>query len=226
MKTSHSGKGPLERLTFPVSALLIALAAVVGFAPNSVAIITGRAENPALIIHVHAAVMSAWVALLVAQSVLVYRGRIALHRRLGTTSMVLAPIIVGLMILIAIEYFPQGPIGSAVVAVQLRRILLFTLFITWALWVRKSDPQAHKRLMVLATIAVIDAAFFRMSWFLPDLGIDSFVVAAHIQQLALIVPILMLDFKRYGRPHAVTLSGIMLLLAFTAVIAILWPQAA
>lgn len=219
----HRRNAP-ERLTFLVTTSLIALVAVVGFAPNSIAIITGRAENPALIIHAHAAVMSAWVALLVVQSVMIARSRLSLHRRLGMTALPLAPIIIALMIAIAIEYFPGGEVGPAFIASQLRRIVLFSLFVGWALWVRRSDPQSHKRLMVLATIAVIDAAFFRMAWLLPDLGVDSFVVAAHLQQMALLLPILVLDFKRYGRPHAVTVSGIALLLAFTIAIWALWPE--
>ncbi len=209
---------------FPFSAGLIAAAAAVGFAPNSIAILTGRAENPALIIHAHAAVMSAWIALLVVQSMLVARRRVAIHQRLGQSALILAPIIVLLMIIIAIEYFPGGPIGPAVIATQLRRILLFSLFIGWALWVRRTDPESHKRLMILAAVAVIDAAFFRMARFLPDFGIDSIVVAAHVQQLVLLLPMLVLDFRNHGRPHAVTLTSLVLLGAFTAAIAVLWPN--
>lgn len=221
----RSERDHFERLTFPVSAILIAMAAIFGFAPNSIAIMTGRAENPALIIHMHAAVMSAWLALLVVQSFLIQRGSVLLHRRLGMSAAVLAPVIVGLMIVIAIEYFPGGSIGPAVVAVQLRRIVLFSVFVALALWFRKSDLQSHKRLMVLASIAVIDAAFFRMGWILPDFGIESPVVAAHVQQLVLIFPMLVLDLKRYGRPHGATLFGIALLLVFTVAIAMLWPKA-
>lgn len=216
-------RGTLERWTFPVSAWLIAAAAVVGFAPNSIAILAGRAENPALIIHVHAAVMFGWIALLVAQSMLIARRRGALHRKLGKSALVLAPVIVALMAVIAVEYFPGGDVGPAVVATQLRRIVLFSLFIGWALWVRSSDPESHKRLMILASVAVIDAAFFRMGWFLPDMGIDSFIVAAHIQQSVLLVPILILDLRKYGRPHIVTLAGIVLLGAFTVAVAAVWP---
>lgn len=219
----NARKSRFERLAFPLTAWLIAAAAFVGFAPNSLAILTGRAENPPLIIHVHAAAMAGWIVLLVVQATLIALGRRLVHQRLGMTAMILAPVIVALMITIAIQYYPGGEIGPAVVVTQLRRIVLFSLFIAWALRVRREDPASHKRLTVLASVAVIDAAFFRMGWLLPSPGVDSFIVAAHIQQLALLAPILALDFRIYGRPHSVTATGILLLLAFTVVIGLLWP---
>ncbi len=218
------GKRGFERWAFLAAALLIAAAAVIGFTPSSIAILTGRAENPPLIIHAHAAVMSAWIALLVVQAALIARGRAAVHQRLGMVAVILAPVIVALMISIAIGYYPGGEIGPAVVATQLRRIVLFSLFITCALLVRRSNPGSHKRLMILASVSVIDAAFFRMGWFLPSLGIDSMVVAAHVQQLVLLVPILALDFKSYGRPHPATVIGLVVLLGFTIAIGVLWPD--
>ena len=49
-------------------ACVFALCAVTGFAPNSVAIIAGEKTNPPLLIHIHAASMTAWLALLVVVS--------------------------------------------------------------------------------------------------------------------------------------------------------------
>ena len=52
--------GPFHALL----AWLLVVVAVVGFAPRSLAIVTGTMPNPPFVVHPHAAVMAAWVSLL------------------------------------------------------------------------------------------------------------------------------------------------------------------
>ena len=74
-------------------AILFIAVAVTGFAPRSLAIVTGNMPVPPPIIHLHAASMTAWLLLFLAQTLLMNRGRVALHASLGTVSFVLAPLI-------------------------------------------------------------------------------------------------------------------------------------
>lgn len=90
-----------ERRFFLFMAVLLLVTAVVGFAPNSTAILAGTRETPPLLVHLHAALMLAWLLLLVTQTKLNHSGRTDLHRRLGQTAFVLVPLMVLVMILVS-----------------------------------------------------------------------------------------------------------------------------
>jgi len=45
------------------TASLFVITALAGFAPRSLEILTGARRNPPLVVHVHAAIMGAWLAL-------------------------------------------------------------------------------------------------------------------------------------------------------------------
>src|SRR5262245_56957575 len=82
-----------DRRFYFLLTILIALVAIVGFAPNSSGILAGTIPTPPLIVHLHAAAMAAWLLLLVVQAGLVTAGRRDLHMRLGLASLGLAPTI-------------------------------------------------------------------------------------------------------------------------------------
>lgn len=183
-------------------ATVFALAAIIGFAPNSVSIITGSKENPPLLIHIHAAAMSLWMLLLVLQSALASRGEMQLHMRMGGVSVVLAPIVILLMLIIALPAFASSEVPVAIQLLQSKRILFFTGCIGAAIWLRRVSPEAHKRLMFMGTFAVLDAAFFRMS-FLPDWGFDRATTIGHVSMTALLIPFLVFDLIHLRRIHIV-----------------------
>ncbi|KLI64346.1 hypothetical protein [Aurantiacibacter marinus] len=202
-------------------ATVFALSAIVGFAPNSISIITGTKENPPLLIHMHAAAMSLWMVLLVAQSALASRGQMQAHMKLGVASMVLAPIVILLMLVIALPAFFSSEVPLAVQLLQSKRIAFFGGCIGAAIWLRKSGPEAHKRLMFIGSFAVLDAAFFRMT-FLPDWGLDRATTIGHLYMTALLIPFLIHDLMRSGRIHIVFWITVPLLLALHFSVAHLW----
>jgi hypothetical protein len=59
---------------------------------------------------------------------------------------------------------PAGPIINNILLVQIRSIVLFPTFFIWALRTRRTDPEMHKRMMLLATLMLLDAAIARMNW--------------------------------------------------------------
>ncbi len=193
-----------------------------GFFPNSYAIISGQRENPHPIVHVHAAFMVAWLALLMAQSVLVALGRRSLHFQFGLAALVLAPIITALMIAMAIIYFPGGEHGAAIFIIQCKRILLFSGFVAWAMLVRRKRPATHKRLMILATIVVLDAAILRLDYILPSFGWDNDLAVASLYQFLLVIPLAWRDWALGKTPDRAITMGAPLLAGFSVIGSALW----
>lgn len=202
-------------------ALLFALAAVIGFAPNSIAILNGAKENPPLLIHLHAASMSLWMALLVVQSGLAGRGHMRLHMALGQASFLLAPTVFLLIVAIALPGFFSDDTPLAGLIIQTKRIVFFAGCIGVAIWLRKASPDVHKRLIFIGTFAVLDAAFFRMS-FLPDWGFERAVTIGHLNMTALLIPFLIYDRMRLARIHQVYWITVPPLLAFHLAAAMSW----
>lgn len=114
---------------------------------------------------VHGAIFVSWTVLFLVQTVLVSRRRTDLHRRLGVVGGVLAGAMVaaGTMIAItALRYeFAHGNLRAlSFFAIPIGDMLVFpTLVVAAFIWRRQ--PEAHKRLMLLATIDILNAAVAR-----------------------------------------------------------------
>jgi hypothetical protein len=168
---------------------------------------------------VHGFVLASWFVLLVAQTVLVAAHRTDLHRRLGILGGVVAVALVG-MSLVAVLGFPAHVKASvlsidetfpvdvmrAVVWTDLASLLIFATFVGAALyWRRRSD--VHKRLMVLASMAILGPAVARILSLLappPALG-------AGIQVLALVglpLTVVFYDLLATRRVQRTTVVGI------------------
>jgi hypothetical protein len=212
----------LDRWFYATMAIVFASAAIIGFTPNSLAILAGTKETPPLLAHFHAAAMSSWLLLLSTQATLVASGNLRFHKRLGMVSLVLAPIIVTIMIMLTFPLFQGGEHTNGWGVIQIKRVTLFSSFFLLALYARKHDSESHKRLMFLATLVVMDAAFNRMLWFLPDFGFTNRMVLMHAYELVLLVPLLTYDWIRTGQIHRVYLIGIPIIVAFSVVASILW----
>jgi hypothetical protein len=182
-----------------------------------------------LLFHIHGALFTAWMLLLVLQTSLVASRRTALHRRVGWLGLsVAAPMVVtGFLVSIAAAR-GQAPLGAAVRAGEvtwvrvgipplemmfgnLAAMLLFGVFAGAGLaWRRRSE--AHKRLMALATIVLLPPAIGRATitlfgYFNPAL----FFVSTGLLVLAIAIH----DRRSRGRVHPVTLwGGLALMLSF------------
>jgi len=213
-------------------AILFIVVAVTGFTPSSVAIVTGARPTPPLIVHLHAAAMSAWLILLLAQTLFMASGRPDVHKSLGVASFILGPVMFVIMSALVIRGFlgylnprtlpPPAVLGTAIAFqtfIMARAALLFGLFFFWAIAIRRSAPETHKRMMILATFVVIDAAIFRISW-LPGTGAAGGAQGpvligydlTHIYQLTLLAPVMLYEIVRFKRVHWSYLLGIGLFL--------------
>jgi FtsH-binding integral membrane protein len=146
-------------------AALLLVTVFVGFAPTYYFAGIFRAPLPSRIVHLHGAAFSCWILLLVTQTSLVSAGRVDLHRRLGIAVFFLACLMVILGVLAATDSLVRhaGPAGrdpQFFYIVPLTDMLVFATLIFFA-YRNRSNPAAHKRLIMVATIALMIAAIAR-----------------------------------------------------------------
>jgi hypothetical protein len=216
-----------ERPFYAGMAWLLVVVAIVGFAPRSMAIVSGTMPMPPLVVHLHAAVMASWVTLLAVQATLALSGRMDLHRQWGIASLLVGPLV--LIMLVAITIIrqndaagtPAAPIVNNILFVQIRSIVLFPIFFIWGLRSRRSDPQMHKRMMLLATLMLLDAAIARMTW-LPYNEFPRDYLAVHLYLLLLFVPPLLHDLIRLRGIHRAWVWGLALMLPWVVATEFLW----
>jgi hypothetical protein len=154
-----------DHFFFSGMALLMLVTVFVGFAPSYYLAGVFRAALPSSIIHVHGALFSSWILLLVTQTSLVSAGRVDLHRRLGIAGFILACAMVVVGVLVATDGLVRqaGPPGRDVkffYIIPLSDMLIFATLICFAFRAR-SNPSAHKRLILVATVALMTAALAR-----------------------------------------------------------------
>jgi hypothetical protein len=120
-------------------------------------------------VHVHAALLFAWVALLVIQPLAIRRGAFQLHRRVGRASYLLMPLIVVFAaIMIRKEYFEHLASGMSPTAAwkseYLSAIQLLILACTYVLAIvaiLKRDAAAHMRYMICIALILLPAGLAR-----------------------------------------------------------------
>jgi hypothetical protein len=216
----------IDRWIYVAMAVLLLVTAVVGFGPRSVEILTGVRRNPPLVVHIHAALIVAWLGMLLTQTTLVAISKTAWHKTLGFTSLVLGPAVVAAMVAVSIWRFDErvslGQIetGANTLLNQGRAIVYFAIFFSWAIFTRKTDSETHKRMMILTIIPAMTAAFSRMPW-LPTTVPES-PLAPHAYMLLLLAPVIIYDVVRLGRPHSAYLIGLALMLPWMIATELLW----
>lgn len=210
------------RYFFVVIAFLFLIIAVVGFAPSYRDMYAGVFPIHWLV-HVHGALMTSWLLIFITQTLLSATGRLKFHRKLGLFAVVLGVLIwISMWIVSAralIGYNP--PVDNFlfdVLLVQFYGIALFGLFFTWGILVRK-NAAAHKRLLFLATLVLIQAGIDRIHW-LPDLHL---VLSSNFIYLdALLFTLFIYDWVTLRRIHKITLIGVLLYIAAQVTVMIVW----
>jgi hypothetical protein len=161
---------PRSRAYFTGIAVAFIVIVVAGFSRRYFTQLAGPAPI-ALVVHLHAAAFAAWFVLVLTQTALVAAGRTDRHRRLGLCAVVLAPLAIVLGALTAIHGARHGwnPGGAfrdplAFMALGLVDIALFAGFVTAGFFYRHRS-EAHKRLMILASVSLLWAAITRLPSF-------------------------------------------------------------
>jgi uncharacterized membrane protein len=200
------------RTRFFLAAAYFTLAvALAGFAKTFFApLVRGTFAAPA-VVYLHAAVLFGWMLLFVMQAVLVRQRRPALHRRLGWIALLLAAGVVWSTLRIGVLAMHRGVAnGAGPTAVSelvgvCSTMLIYTLLVALAVACRRR-PDAHKRLMLLATIAILWPAWFRFRHYFPSVPFPEIVFAIAAAN-ALVLVAMLHDRVRRGRVHPVNLWG-------------------
>jgi FtsH-binding integral membrane protein len=203
-----------DRLFFTGMALASALALFLGFLPSY---FHRSAELPSLtpLYQLHGAFFTAWVALLVAQTALVAGHRTDIHRTLGVAGVVLAAVVFIVGVAVSVETLrrnggPPGGDPGKFFAIPLGDIIVFGVLVSAAVVQRRRSSEAHKRLMLLATISLLTAAVAR---FLRQVGMGGAPNLFFGTDVFVLVLVLY-DLASRGRVHPATLWGGALVVGF------------
>ncbi len=123
------------------------------------------APLPNKLIHIHGAAFTLWMVLLVVQIGFVSAGKIAWHKKLGLFGFGLAVAMLILGALAATDALrrgdaPPGLTPQTFYIIPLSDMLVFAVLVFFAYRARRR-PAAHKRLILIATIGLMDAAVGR-----------------------------------------------------------------
>jgi hypothetical protein len=206
--TAKVGARTREHWFFWGMSVLIALVVLVGFAKTYFLARYFHAKPLAApIVHVHAAVFTGWILLLLTQTSLAASGNVATHRRLGLIGMGLAPLVFVLGVLVAREMLGRlsavpGIDATRIYAVALSEIAGFALPVLFALRLRRRSDW-HKRLILIGTIAMMTAGFGR--W--PVKLLLHQPLPAMICTFALLGLVIAYDLVSLRKLHRATLLG-------------------
>ena len=156
-----------ERLFFTGMAVAMALIAFIGFIPTYYFASAFHAPPLVPLAHLHGMVFSGWMILYLVQNGLVFADRRDLHRWLGSAGAGLALVVLVLGVWIAIDsgHHGRGTPGRdqpTFLINPLVNIAWFAALAAAAVW-RRAEAAAHKRLMLLATIALVTTPLARIS---------------------------------------------------------------
>ena len=218
---------PIRRhVSYAAVGLIVALASAIGFGPTYYLKAFFDAPPLTSLVHVHAVVMTGWLALFISQSWLISADRLDLHRRLGIAGGVLAMLVLGVGYQTAIAAarhgfmvrggFPYGPLGF--LAISLADLVVFGALVGAAIYYRWSDSDTHKRLMLLATVSLLAPGMSRM-----PISVGPIPAAAFGGLATIVIPIICawIDRRGRGRLHPAYLwGGLFLILSEPARLAI------
>ena len=202
-----------DRLFYCGMAVAAAAAVFVGFARTYFLRGDYFATPLPTLLRVHGLVFTSWFATFAFQSALVAGRRVALHRSVGVGGAGLAATLftVGLTTAIAAtrRNFAAGDASAlSFLAIPVGDMIVFLALVGAALYYRRKT-ETHKRLMLLATISILDAAFARWPLAIVAAGHVRFFVATDV--FAAAGPVYDLATRR--RVHSAYVWGGLLLVA-------------
>jgi len=195
---------------YPQIALVLALFVFIGFSRSYYFRFLTDLPPMVTLVHLHGIVFTGWLVLFTVQTRLIAAHRVDLHMKLGLAGLVLAVFIVVLGVATAFHTAAvprvraSGLTPPQFAVVPLIGISMFALFVGLGAALRRR-AGVHKRLMVLAMIAVVGPAVGRFL-----LLFDVTALAPVVQPLVAVVFVswcLLHDWRRYRVVHPVFAIG-------------------
>ena len=212
-------------------ALACMAVAFLGFAPTYWLPLAKRSFSASPVVHFHGLLFFAWSLYFAFQSWLAASGKVTSHRSIGMIGLSLATAMTIFGFLVAVNAMKRSAAagltddGIAFAIVPLSGIAFFAVVFALAI-ASIRQPETHKRLMLLASISLLDAAVAR--WFLTFLAppgppgpppVPVTIAPAVVASLLLVVAMVR-DWRTEGRVHPVYIYGT---LALLAVKVLNWP---
>lgn len=202
---------------FPAMAGLLLTLTAVGFAPTFYLgfLFEGPSLTPIQV--AHGALSSLWILAFVIQVSLVDRSRVRLHRRMGPLAGILAGamLVSGVVLLHSVIQTAEdltvelGRIGPLVWG-NLAILAAFAAFVVLGLWFRRR-PDAHKRLMLLATVSMMGQPMVRIGQIeairISDVRVTNDAIYGLGGLVILLGMIVVYDIWSRGRPHRAVAVG-------------------
>jgi len=195
---------------YPQIALALALFVIIGFSRNYYFRFLTDLPPMVALVHLHAIAFSAWLVLLVVQTRLIAAHRVDLHMKLGLAGVALAVCMVVLGVLTAFHTAAIPRIRATGlephqhVIIPLFSVTLFASFVGLGVALRRK-AALHKRLMLLAMVAVLGPAVGRMLGFL-EVG-DMAPLVQPLVAATFITWCLVHDWRKNGLVHPVFAFG-------------------
>lgn len=168
---TRSAKVPRRKFYVAASALM-AVIVLVGFWPSYFGPLVRLSVERSAVIHFHAVVYVGWLALFITQVGLAAAGHVKRHRQLGQIGIAYGVLVILVGLLTTLYRYAEEIRGSGLEASleyptwPLIDMVIFTPFFAAAVAYR-NRPAIHKRLMIVATTALLIAAVGRMGLPLP-----------------------------------------------------------
>jgi len=176
------------------------------------------------LLHLHALLFSAWTLFFLSQTMLAAGRRIETHRAWGLFGIALATAMLFSGFATAIKMMTNGIAAGhaesarAFALVPISAIAIFAVLVAVAI-AKIKQPETHKRLMLVATISILQAPLDRIFFALnagmapglrpgavPPPPVQA-AIPAGVITLALILAAIVYDWRTRGRPHSAYLVG-------------------
>jgi hypothetical protein len=195
---------------YVILSVLMLLMVIVGFWPSYYGPLVSGTANVALVLHFHGIVFFGWMILFIAQAALAASGNIRAHRSLGSFGIWYGSVI---LVFGTIVSFLAPMIrlnagewtideAAAFLPIPLIDMILFGGFFIAGVRYRP-QPLLHKRLMFLATAAILFAAAFRMQ----AAGMMPLPAAVLLWYVPVVIGMIH-DFRVLGKVHNVYWIGL------------------
>jgi hypothetical protein len=193
-------------------ATILLVAVLAGFAPTFYLRVWFDAAPEAPRVWIHAVVLTAWFVVFWLQSMLVTRRQVAWHRQIGWVGAAIGVCAAVTSVHVTLAAVAAGTTIPRPVWSNLANATAFTAFVGAAIAWRR-DPDTHKRLMLLASIAFVQPALARFFVWSPLAGLTYPVAGGMAMSLLLLLPLAAHDLATHKRLHPATLSGGLALVA-------------
>jgi len=175
---------------FSGTAWLMLISVLVGFGPSYYFAGVFNAPLPGRIIHIHGALFSCWILMLIAQNSLAWAGRVDIHKKLGLAGFLLAclMVIVGWMAAtdrLARASAPPNFDPYLFYIIPMTEMVIFATLIFFA-YHKRRDSAAHKRFIYVATLGILIAAIARFPWNWVHRNAPHAAIASYAFLLALV----------------------------------------